>query len=237
MSEVNPISDLNYLNYQSVTDVSESFGFSKDDFLELLVKELQYQDPLSPMSNQEFTSHLAQLSSLEKLGSIDSNLEQGVQLDMLLTQALNNTLASTLIGKKVKAAGNSFVLNSGEPETVYFSLDSAAKKIIVRIYDSGGRLVKEYTMENLSKGEHSVTWDGKDEDGNSLPDGEYTFQVDAFDVDGNSVSVTTYLTGFVSGIKYEEGKAYLVVGDEKIAFSNVMEIMSVESVSDLKEEK
>jgi len=234
MSEVNPISDL---NYQSVTDVSESFGFSKDDFLELLVKELQYQDPLSPMSNQEFTSHLAQLSSLEKLGSIDSNLEQGVQLDMLLTQALSNTLASTLIGKKVKAAGNSFVLNSGKPETVYFSLDSAAKKIIVKIYDSSGKLVKEYTMENLSKGEHSVTWDGKDENGNSLPDGEYTFRVDAFDVDGNGVNVTTYLTGFVTGIKYEEGKAYLVVGDEKIAFSNVMEIMSVESVSNLKEEE
>lgn len=234
MSEVNPISDL---NYQSVTDVSESFGFSKDDFLELLVKELQYQDPLSPMSNQEFTSHLAQLSSLEKLGSIDSNLEQGVQLDMLLTQALSNTLASTLIGKKVKAAGNSFVLNSGKPETVYFSLDSAAKKIIVKIYDSSGKLVKEYTMENLSKGEHSVTWDGKDENGNSLPDGEYTFRVDAFDVDGNGVNVTTYLTGFVTGIKYEEGKAYLVVGDEKIAFSNVMEIMSVESVSNLKGEE
>ncbi|MBO8151493.1 MAG: hypothetical protein DRP91_07710 [Candidatus Neomarinimicrobiota bacterium] len=234
MSEVNPISDL---NYQNVTDVSESFGFSKDDFLELLVKELQYQDPLSPMSNQEFTSHLAQLSSLEKLGSIDSNLEQGVQLDMLLTQALSNTLASTLIGKKVKAAGNSFVLNSGKPETVYFSLDSAAKKIIVKIYDSSGKLVKEYTMENLSKGEHSVTWDGKDENGNSLPDGEYTFRVDAFDVDGNGVNVTTYLTGFVTGIKYEEGKAYLVVGDEKIAFSNVMEIMSVESVSNLKEEE
>lgn len=234
MSEVNPISDL---NLQGITGVNESFGFSKDDFLKLLVKELQYQDPLSPMSNQEFTSHLAQLSSLEKLGSINSNLEQGIQLDMLLTQALNNTLASTLIGKKVKAAGNSFVLSGGKPETVYFSLDGAARKVVVKIYDSGGKLVKEITVENLSSGEHSITWDGKDEDGNALPDGEYTFRVDAFDADGNDVGVITYLTGFVTGIKYEDGKAYLVVGDEKIAFSNVMEIMSVGSVSNLREEK
>jgi len=44
---------------QSTTDV-----LGKDDFLQLLVTQLQNQDPLNPMDSTEFTAQLAQFSSL-----------------------------------------------------------------------------------------------------------------------------------------------------------------------------
>ena len=61
----------------------------KDDFLKLLVTQLQYQDPMKPSDNQEFMAQMAQFSSLEQM--------QNISKDSSMTQAIN------LIGKKVAA--------------------------------------------------------------------------------------------------------------------------------------
>ncbi len=60
----------------------------KDDFLQLLVAQLQHQDPLKPMDSTEFTAQLAQFSSLEQLYNVNDNLgELGTnQLTMNNTQ-------------------------------------------------------------------------------------------------------------------------------------------------------
>ena len=53
----------------------------QDQFLKLLVTQLQNQNPLEPQSNAEFISQLATFSSLEKLTSIEAILNQGLGTD------------------------------------------------------------------------------------------------------------------------------------------------------------
>jgi len=75
---------------------------SKDEFLRLFVTQMQYQNPLNPMDNTDFTAQLAQFSSLEQLTNINSQLT-----DMLSYQnSLHNTLTTSLIGKNVKFSGD-----------------------------------------------------------------------------------------------------------------------------------
>ena len=69
---------------------------STDQFLQLLVAQLQNQDPLNPMSNEDFLTQLAQFQSLENGLEIAQNTES-----LLLGQSLS--AASTLIGKNVTA--------------------------------------------------------------------------------------------------------------------------------------
>jgi flagellar basal-body rod modification protein FlgD len=59
---------------------SATQGLGENAFLQLLVTQLQHQDPTQPMDDTTFIAQLAQFSSLEKLTSIDSSLKQLTQL-------------------------------------------------------------------------------------------------------------------------------------------------------------
>jgi flagellar basal-body rod modification protein FlgD len=56
------------------TDTTKEAG--TEEFLQLLVTQLQNQDPLDPMDNTEFLSQMAQFSSLEQLININTTLEE-----------------------------------------------------------------------------------------------------------------------------------------------------------------
>ena len=71
-----------------------SSQLDKQGFLELLVKQMSSQDPLDPMTNDEFVSQLAMFGSLEQQINLNSSFTQFFQLQQL-------TQASTLIGKEV----------------------------------------------------------------------------------------------------------------------------------------
>ena len=71
----------------------------KDDFLNLLITQLQNQDPLNPTDSTEFTAQLAQFSSLEQLNNVNQNL----QTLQLYQASINNAQTVSFIGKEVTA--------------------------------------------------------------------------------------------------------------------------------------
>ena len=73
-------------------------ALGKDEFLKLFTYQLQYQDPLNPLDSTEFTSQLAQFTSLEQLYNMNENFQQL----LLFQDSLNNGIATNLIGKSVK---------------------------------------------------------------------------------------------------------------------------------------
>lgn len=217
MSTVDP---LNSASIQSPYYQGPS-TLGKEDFLKLLIIQLQYQDPLSPMENTDFMAQLAQFSSLEQLQNVNSNL----QANFLLTQSLNNSLATNLIGKRVIALGNEVYLSGDEGEEITFDLSEDAG-VTVEIYDTEGNLVRTLKGGALSSGRNQIHWEGNDIDGNSLPAGNYSLEVKATNSDNNPVDVTTYSTGLVTGIKFEGGNAVLMLGDQEVNLSEIIEILS-----------
>ncbi len=94
-----------------------SGGLGKDDFLKLLVAQLQNQDPLNPVKDQEFMSQMAAFSTLEQVTNLASSNERLGE-----TVAANQSIA--LIGHQVtytKADGSTA---EGEVENVDFSGES-----------------------------------------------------------------------------------------------------------------
>ena len=69
----------------------------QDDFLKLLVSQLQNQDPMNPMDGTQFASQLAQFTSVEQLANINTSLQSSISANQLLNQSISNALSTTVI--------------------------------------------------------------------------------------------------------------------------------------------
>jgi flagellar basal-body rod modification protein FlgD len=83
----------------------------KDDFLKLLVAQLQHQDPMSPMDDKDFMGQMAQFSSLEQITNMSSALQR-MDYSNQLSQSVG------LIGRTVTYAQEDGTLASGVASSV-----------------------------------------------------------------------------------------------------------------------
>ena len=66
----------------------------KEDFLLLLVTQMQLQNPLDPLSNQDFSAQLATFSSLEQLTNLNRTMEASQLADLALTNSISNAMSA-----------------------------------------------------------------------------------------------------------------------------------------------
>ena len=197
---------------------------SKEEFLHLLVMQLKHQDPLNPMEASNFSAQLAQFSSLEQLLNINSTLTKSQNGNVLLAQAISNSLTANLIGKSIKTVGDTINHISGKVENINFTLENDAEDVIIEIRDINGLVIKKIAKNKLKKGENWVEWDGKDLNGLPASSGYYTINIIAKDYLKNDVGVIKYITGKVDAVRFVDGKAYLLVNGSEIDISNVSEV-------------
>ncbi|GAB1457252.1 MAG: flagellar hook assembly protein FlgD [Spirochaetia bacterium] len=67
----------------------------KDDFLKILITQLQHQDPTNPMQDKEFIAQMAQFSSLEQMTNMATSFGK-------LSSVLNSSEAQSLLGRTVE---------------------------------------------------------------------------------------------------------------------------------------
>jgi flagellar basal-body rod modification protein FlgD len=192
----------------------------KDDFLTLLVTQLQNQDPLNPSDSTEFTAQLAQFSSLEQLQNINDSLA-GFEV---YQSTLNNIQSSNFIGKTITASGDTLSVSNGAADPISIGLDGAAQTVYVQIYDAYGEYVADIEAGSLDAGMHDIAWDATDQYGVPVGDGRYTFSVMAVDSDGNSVATTSYITGEVTGVDYQSGETMLLIGDQEVSIASLIRV-------------
>jgi flagellar basal-body rod modification protein FlgD len=211
------VSGVNDINSKVQSIGGKSFG--KEDFMRILLKQLNYQDPLNPMDSTQFTSQLTQFSSLEQLTNINSTLDNVLAFQ----HSMQNASITNLIGRTVKASGDTTYLKNTANVNYELSKDAASVKI--SIYDGAGKLVTTRDAGPQLKGDNIFIWDGKDVSGNQMQEGAYTFEVKAKDASG-AVNVLTNSFGMVTGVVFEDDLAYLVLNDGRNI--NLNEIQSIQ---------
>lgn len=226
----NPLNDMTgYTAAQKASAASSTTTskntLGKDDFFKLLIAQLKNQDPSNPTDSTQFASQLAQYSSLEQMQNINTNLTSSLEANYSLAQSINNTMAATLIGKEVKMGGESFSYNGENEIKLGYTINSAAKDLTVKIYDSSGALVKTITQSNVNAGSNSVTWDFKNSNDGVINKGKYKFSVEATSYSGDTITPELYKLGTIAGVKYTENGTKLIIGNSEYLLSDISEIL------------
>jgi flagellar basal-body rod modification protein FlgD len=83
----------------------------KDDFLKMLVAQLQHQDPMNPMNDMEFIGQIASFSSLEQINNLAAANER-------MAEAMGSNTAIGLIGRTVSWTDENDEVRTGVVEKV-----------------------------------------------------------------------------------------------------------------------
>ncbi|MDR1606854.1 MAG: flagellar hook assembly protein FlgD [Deltaproteobacteria bacterium] len=212
-----------------VTDGSER-QMGKDAFLTLLLTQLQNQDPFNPMEDTEMTAQLAQYSQLEQLTNLNTNVTSMAGY----IQAQNQFQTLSLIGKEVKAEANVFSVTGGAVDMTAELEVGETAKIQVYIIDESGAQVRMWDWGQKAPGTYELTWDGRNNSGDKVPDGSYSFQVTATNTAGETMTegIVPTINGKVSSVSFDEtGQPVIHIGQSKMSLSQVIEILQSESAS------
>ncbi|GHV19922.1 hypothetical protein FACS189425_10650 [Clostridia bacterium] len=202
-SGVNAAADFYMPQTKAVKEFKSSLG--KDDFLKLLVAQLQNQDPTSPQENTEFIAQMAQFSSLEAMNNMASAFTQSQTFSMVGKGVIGFEKDSAGLYNQIIGVVDSAGVEDGTP----YVMVGAKKVLTENISQMFDPSTLKGDAQNLLSGASMV---GKFISGEIGIDGVYTA------VKGRADSLT------VSG-----GMYYLLVNSQLVPFSAISAVADSEA--------
>lgn len=206
-------------------------------FLQLMIKQMQNQDPFSPMDNQQFIQQLATFANLEELQSINSRVGESLKLTGVLaglTDSMNTNVMQSmnasmmgLVGKQVYVPGNEATMahdpDGDEPLPVRLLLRSTAKGTVhAMVKDDEGNVVRDLGNIDVAVGFTDIEWDGRDDTGHDLDAGRYTISVE--DGHGNDVTSSLFTAGLVEAVQFDTDFTRVRVGGKTYLPGQIVEV-------------
>ncbi len=198
-------------------DAAASLSGNLQDFLKMLMTQLQNQDPTSPMDTQSFTTELVQFASVEQQINTNTSLTQLISL----TQSDGLLQASSLVGQTVAVSASRMPLQNGSGGLTFTAGSAGTAKIAIST--TAGAPVLNTTVDTTA-GSNAWTWNGKDSQGNAVADGSYNVTVTGTDSTGATVSLPFAVSGKVTGIQKTSTELDLLLGAQS---ANITTLQSV----------
>ena len=203
MSLVAPVEDGKIVESASQSSLkkttsSSNNGMDKDAFLQLLVAQMKYQDPLEPTSNTEFVSQYAQFSQVEQL----QNMAGSMDLQR----------ASQLVGQEVRVKTTS---SSGDTNYVEGKVDYVLYENGKAYLSIGGNTYSMDDLDTVADAEYLEAYDLALEwvtAMNKLPSVATISMDDAEDIEKLKEiydGMSDYQKSFIASDKVKDLEAYL----------------------------
>ena len=215
------ISSLDLGKAQEVKKSREELG--QDDFLKLMITEIQNQDPFNPVENSDFVAQMAQFSSVTGIEKLQKSFGQ-LATSMTSNQALQ---ASTLVGRSVLVASSEGFLGDTGGLSGMVNLENGSQDVVFHITDSSGQQIRSISMGPRAAGETGFVWDGFDADGTRLPAGRYAITAESKGF-GETINLETYVNADVESVtlnRNTQGISLNLRDLGSVDFSKIKEIM------------
>ncbi|WP_115048402.1 flagellar hook capping FlgD N-terminal domain-containing protein [Xanthomonas arboricola] len=180
----------------------ESLG--QADFLKLMTEQLQHQDPLKPMENSAFLGQLAQFSTVQGIGDLNtkvSSFSDAQNSDQVLKGA-------SLVGHNVLVPSAQVAISATNSANGVVAATSAGT-VNFEITDANGAFVKQLSVPSSGAGEVAFAWDGTDANGNRMAPGKYGVTATQTDTAGSKSKLPTYVDAPVESVTIGSEGLYL----------------------------
>jgi flagellar basal-body rod modification protein FlgD len=200
-------------------EIARTSTLGQEDFLKLLMTQLQNQDPMEPMDNGEFMGQMAQFSTVQGV------TEMGESIDGLVSiyQGQQMSANASMIGKKALVDGNWAQLEGGKLAGA-IDLTTAANDLRVDVKSETGEIMASLGLGSKMAGTQEFSWDGIKHDGTTAPEGNYYLSASAIR-DGQATVPAMQVYGTVNSVQMKGSEVTLnVSGQGNVSFNNVKRI-------------
>ena len=200
-------------------EIARTSSLGQEDFLKLLMTQLQNQDPMEPMDNGEFMGQMAQFSTVEGITKMGESVDGLVGIYQ--GQQLSNNAA--MIGKQALVDGNWAQLEGGKLAGA-IELTTAANDLRVDVKSESGEVMASLGLGSKMAGTQEFAWDGIKHDGTTAPAGNYYLSASAIR-DGQATVPAMQVYGTVNSVQMKGSEVTLnVSGQGNVSFNSVKRI-------------
>jgi len=195
----------------------------KDDFLKLLLVQLQYQDPTEPTDSATILTQTSQLAGLE--ASENTNKALAALATSLQSSSSISTQFSTIaaIGKIADTGSNGMLFETGSKPSfeIYFPEEIASGN--VEILDSNGNVVRTIAIDPNDKGVYSFDWDGITDRGGAAESGVYYIEASYANDAGDKLKTRAGAYP-IESVRFEDGQTLVKLGSSYVPLDSIQEI-------------
>jgi flagellar basal-body rod modification protein FlgD len=194
------------------------------DFLKLLIAQIQNQDPMAPMDASTMTAQMSQLNMVSSMA--DMNTSMTAMLSQM--QSVNFMNQAALIGHSPAVAGNGIAFDGENQVMLGANAANPLKSVMATITDASGNTINSVDLGNINAGMSNFIWNGQSADGSTVPAGMYYLNLSGKNAADASENPTAYVASAVATVtKGANGDAILNLLDGRtIASSEVQQWIS-----------
>lgn len=200
---VNAINDPLSSYYHETTQKArqDDNDLKQEDFLRLLVTQINAQDPLDPQEGADFLAQLAQFGVVDGIQKMEQSFTNFTE-NFSQSQVLG---ATHLLEREVFAPTDRARVDE-EPLQGRVVLNEPGRGA-VGIYNEYGELIRSLELGNLKDGVNHFSWDLKDQDGEKVEPGIYSVRTSVTSSDNKETfSVQNFLSQKVKSLAVRQGE-------------------------------
>lgn len=180
---------------------NKNANLGQEDFLKLLVAQMNFQNPLEPQENGDFIAQMAQFGTVDGIQELQKSFQT-------LTQSLQSNQAlqaSTLVGRKVEVRANGInTQEAGQRFEGSIELDQPMSNIMLSVFNQSGELVRSQVLGDAPGGHFEFAIEGVHNSGETLPAGRYTIKAEG-NYGNERFALPTYLAANVDSVTLGAG--------------------------------
>jgi flagellar basal-body rod modification protein FlgD len=192
-------------------------GANFNQFLQLLLTQVQNQDPTAPTDTTAFTTELVQFTGVQEQVNANTSLGQLIGLQ----QSSQVLQSASLVGKQATVTANQITLQGGHGEIQFQG--TAGEQVAIAVVDGSGNPVFNANVTATS-GTNTWQWNGVNNSGNQEPDGAYSIAVDTAATNGTATPVGYSVVGTTTGVSTSGTTTQLQLGSLSVGLSALQSV-------------